>query len=120
MSDQKNHPQPYTGIFVAYFSAQHGTTLGIVVLRENDFVGADVGGATYDGMFTVVEDRRAVGKVTITAREGGTLITGASSDLPVSFETPIELDLPLDAKQFHRINTKTGPINVRFEKVKDI
>mgnify|MGYP006281702571 CR=1 FL=1 len=109
----------YNGIYIAYFTGEYGTSMGLFVFIDGDVVGADLGGATYEGCLSPNEDAtRLVGKIGIRMDPGGHTITGAVSDLPSAYETPVSLELPLEMVPYHAITTLTGPIHVRFEKKK--
>jgi hypothetical protein len=109
----------YDGIYLAYFAAELGTSLGIFMLKDGVLCGADLGNGIYDGKLTVADSgKRLVGSIEFRTAQGGTMITGASSDLPVSYSTEVELSL--DGVDFHSVSTISGPINVRFEKVRSI
>jgi hypothetical protein len=112
MSDNKG----YSGIYIAYFSAEFGTSLGMFVFNGETVVGADIGGATYDGKLSLSEDQKYLeGSIAIRMDGGGVTITGAQSDLPVHYETGVRLKLPLAEQPYHEIQTVTGLVNVRFE-----
>lgn len=109
----------YDGIYLAYFTGHYGTSMGLFVFRNGVVVGADLGGAAYEGQLELNDDATKLeGNIEIRMDTGGTTITGAVTDLPTSYETPISLSLPLEAVPYHTVSTLTGPINVRFEKKK--
>lgn len=109
------------GIYLAFFTAEFGTSLGIFLLKDGVLCGADLGNGIYDGKLTLSDaGNRLTGSVEFRTSQGGTMITGAASDLPVSYATEVSLSLPLDGVEFHSIATISGPINVRFEKVRSI
>lgn len=109
----------YQGIYLAYFSAALGNSIGIFLFSDGKITGADVGGGVYDGNFEVVEGC-ARGSVRFRTTSGGQSITGANSDLPVAYDTEFTFPLPLQKEPFHKLNTIAGPVNVRFEKVREI
>ena len=109
------------GIYLAYFTAEFGTTLGIFLLKDGVLCGGDLGNGMYDGKLTLADGgKRLTGSVEFRTTHGGTMITGASSDLPVSYATDVDLSLPLDGVDFHSISSVSGPVNVRFEKIRSI
>lgn len=107
------------GIYLAYFSAEFGNSIGMFIVSKNTISGADVGGGIYDGSFNK-KNGEASGKITFSMKGGGVTITGAQSDLPVSYDTDFRFQLPLDGQDFHQFETITGPVNVRFEKIRGI
>lgn len=111
----------YDGIYLAYFSGEIGTSLGIFVLRDGALTGGDLGGGLYDGSFEVDASKMTTtGTIKFRTKTGGTSITGAHSDFPIEYETDIALKLPLEAAPYHSIDTPAGPVNVRFEKVRPL
>ena len=118
MSTKANQPN---GIYLGYFTAELGNSMGIFLIKDQIVSGADMGGGTYDGTLEFIEDENVLqGEIEFRTKDGGVTITGAVSDLPVQFRTQVKLELPLESKSFHRLETMTGPINVRFEKVRDL
>ena len=117
MPTNKSHD----GIYLAYFTAEFGTSLGIFLLKDGAFCGGDLGNGMYDGMLSITDDGKwLTGSVEFRTSQGGVMITGATSDLPVSYVTEVSLSLPLEAVDFHSISTITGPVNVRFQKIRSL
>ena len=112
-----NDGEGLSGVYLAYFSADFGTTMGIYLVKEGIIAGGDLGGGIYDGIYEVAGGV-AIGRIRFRSRTPGTSITGASSDVPMNYETPIELTLPLDAVDFHQLDGPAGRVNVRFEKLR--
>ena len=109
----------HQGVYLAYFSAEFGNSMGIFLVQDNTIVGGDIGGGIYDGHFEVV-DHKAVGSVLFSTKGGSQTITGAVTDLPASYETSFGFQLPLEDQDFHSFETIAGPVNVRFEKIKNL
>lgn len=107
------------GIYLAYFTGEFGTSFGIFLIKEKTIQGGDIGSGIYDGDFTV-SDGVAIGSMHFRTTGGGSTITGANTDLPVSYETKFSLVLPIENQEYHRIETLTGPINVRFDKIRSL
>lgn len=107
------------GIYLAYFAGEFGTSFGLFLIKENTIQGGDVGSGIYDGAFSI-SDGKAIGSMSFRTTGGGSMITGANTDLPVSYDTEFSLVLPIEKQDFHRIETIAGPINVRFEKIRSI
>ena len=111
----------HDGIYLAYFSGEIGTSLGIFMLKDGVLTGGDLGGGLYDGSVAVDTAKMiATGKIKIRMQTGGTSITGAHSDFPIEYDTDVALTLPLESAAYHSINTFSGPVNVRFEKVRSL
>lgn len=109
----------HQGVYLAYFSAELGNSMGIFLVQENSITGGDIGGGIYDGRFEI-KGHKAAGTVLFSTKGGGKTITGAVTDLPASYETNFEFQLPLEDQAFHSFDTIAGPVNVRFEKIKDL
>lgn len=111
----------YNGVYLAYFSGEASTSIGIFMLKDGVLTGGDLGGGLYDGSVDVDTSRMvATGKIQFRMQTGGTSITGAHSDFPVVYDTDVSLSLPLEGVQYHLVNTLTGPVNIRFEKVRSL
>jgi hypothetical protein len=111
----------YDGIYLAYFTAEYGTSIGIFLLMQGVLTGADLGGGMYDGKLELLADRSvARGVVNFRSKEGLVSITGATSDFPISLDLEITVKLPLDSVPYHELHTPTGQVNVRFEKVRSV
>lgn len=108
-----------SGIFLAFFAAEFGNSMGIFLVKDGVMTGGDVGGATYEGEYKVEGDLLA-GEVKIFLAAGSTTITGASTDIPSSYPTKVSFKLPIESTPFHSIDTITGPVNIRFQKIKEI
>jgi hypothetical protein len=109
------------GIYTAYLSGSMGNTLGIFAFYGDVICGADVGGGTYKGKYSVSHDGNfAEAELTFSLKDGGLTITGASSDLPASFDVAFRLNLPIEDQNFHLIKTDTGTVHIRFEKRIDL
>ena len=107
------------GMYIAYFSGEYGTSLGMFTFKDGVICGADLGGGVYDGILTYSSiDRELFGNITFRMKSGGTTITGAYTDLPVSYDTFVRLKTPVEGIPFHELESLSGPINVRFEKVR--
>ena len=109
------------GIYIAYFSGEYGTSLGMFTFKGGVICGADLGGGVYDGILKYSSiDQHLSGSITFSLKGGGTTITGAYTDLPVSYDTFVRLKTPVDGPPFHALETLSGPVNVRFEKVRSL
>lgn len=109
------------GFYRIAFTGAHGSGLGIIVLQNGIIVGADVGGATYDGSY---DSDPVSGLVRINAimrapagltpvQTGVPLITPA--DIPI--QTTITLNAPGGTPVL--IDTPLGKVNVIFSKIRE-
>jgi hypothetical protein len=115
--NMKNHD----GVYLAFFTGEFGTSIGIFLFKGGVLVGADLGGGIYDGELDALQDSAvATGRVRFRSKEGLVSITGATSDYPIFLDIEVKLKLPLDTVPFQELQTPTGPVNVRFEKVRSL
>jgi hypothetical protein len=108
------------GIYAAYMTARAGNSILLLVIKDSKITGVDVGGLKYDGQFKETEKGFHFSVVYLIPA-GATLITGSLP--PTSPQhIPLELDLPKDFAngQTIRIETPLGPLNARFEKLRDL
>jgi hypothetical protein len=109
-------------ICVAYFSGATGHTMGMFVIGDDFLVGADFGGLKFDGSLSPASDGSLSGVVRFTVPAGVQLITGLSaSDAPQEVTAQIVLPSDFDdGKCVVRIDTPAGPVNARFERLREI
>ena len=107
------------GVYLAYFSAEFGTTVGIFLIKDGAMSGGDLGAGIYDGHYEV-QGKVAKGKIRFQTRGAGTSITGATSDVPMNYETPVVFSLPLEEADYHEVDSPAGRVNVRFHKIREI
>ena len=109
-------------IYVAYFTALTGQSVGLFYIGSGIISGVDVGGIQYDGNYTVDStDGSLHGMVTFVLPPNIPLITGVvGGSMPTRI--PVELNLPADFGDGKTvtISTPTGPVNARFEKTKEL
>jgi hypothetical protein len=108
------------GIYAAYVAARAGNSILLLVIKDSKITGVDAGGLKYDG--TVVKTESGFHfSVVYLIPTGATLITGSLP--PTSPQrVPLEIDLPKNFAngQTIRIETPLGPLNARFEKLRDL
>lgn len=108
------------GFYLVYATGRAGHSILVVVIREGTIVGADVGGMKYDG--TIKDDGQGyVCSVVYVVPPGAVLITGAPAPT-APLRVPVSFNLPkgfADGRVIG-INTPMGPVNAKFEKVRDI
>lgn len=113
---------PVDGFYTAYFSGFAGNSLGMFVFKEGIVVGADAGGGRYDGEFTMTADGTHIeAQIRFTLPVGNQSITGMSAEAePISIEVPLRLPIEFNRNDVHRIETPIGPINAKFEKIRNV
>jgi hypothetical protein len=107
------------GFYAAYVTGHAGVGVLLLAIRGTTLVGVDAGGIKYDGQITPTE-RGYHCTVLYIVPPGASLITG--SPPPTDFQRiPVEFDLPKDFThgQIVPIVTPLGPVNAKFEKLKD-
>jgi hypothetical protein len=109
------------GIYAAYMSGKTGVSVLLLAISKGVMVGVDVGGLKYDG--TVKETAEGYDcSAVYTIPPGTPLITGPlQTNEPV--KVPYQFKLPrnfLDASTTVRLETPLGPVNARFEKLRDL
>jgi hypothetical protein len=110
------------GFFRIAFTGTAGSGFGMLVFHGGVIVGADVGGALYDGSYTNNSSTQALDfRVTMTAPAG---ITPVQTGIPVTepINLPISGSLPLGnitSETPTLLETPLGPVNVVFKKLRD-
>jgi len=107
------------GFYVAYMTARAGTSILLFVIKDSKLTGVDVGGLKYDGEVTEIKAGFHCSVVYIIPA-GVPLITGAPPSTSPQ-RIPLDFDLPRDFANGQTINivTPLGPLNARFEKLRD-
>ena len=108
-------------LYVAYFSGIAGQSIGLFYIGDGIIAGIDVGTMLYDGTYTTRPDGTLEGTVDYVLPAGVPLITGAPAGA-IPARVTVKLDLPQNFYDGRTLSfdTPTGPVNARFEKVKEI
>ncbi len=108
------------GFYVTYVTARAGTAIILWVIRGATMVGVDAGGLKYDGELKQTDAGFHCSIVYIIP-PNASLITGTPLS-PNSQRIPLEFDLPADFTngQVVSILTPLGPVNAKFEKLRDL
>ena len=107
-------------IYAAYFTGGIGVSLGLFLIGDGIISGVDIGGLKYDGNLTPMEDRSLKGAVKFTLSPGQQLITGATATSQQDFIVPLHFPPDLEQGTVVEIQTPLGPVNARFEKLRDV
>jgi hypothetical protein len=110
------------GFFRIAFTGAAGSGFGMLVLHSGVIVGADVGGATYDGSYTVSSATQALDfQITMNAPAGITPVqTGIALTAPISM--PITGSIPqenITSETPTLLETQLGPVNLILKKLRD-
>jgi hypothetical protein len=108
------------GIYAAYMAARAGTSVLLFVIKDSKITGVDVGGLKYDGEIAKSQAGYRCSLVYLIPA-GAALITGHSPPTAPQ-RVPLEFDLPDNFAngQTLRIETPLGPLNARFQKLRDL
>lgn len=93
--------------------------VGAIAFANGKIAGLDVAGVVYKGSYDV-RDGRVIAKVEMSAPQGARLVTGAP--LPVGASIPLEVEAAVERIDGHviKIQSPSGPVDVRFTKVGDL
>jgi hypothetical protein len=110
------------GIYAAYFSGGRGVSAAMFLFWDGRVAGADIGGMKYDGLYQIDEEAKDVSfAVKYYVNPGDNVISGPN-ELTEPTEVRLTFTVPLDfyEKDYVRIDTPFGPVNARFEKLRDL
>ena len=110
------------GFYAAYMTGRAGVSMALFVLMKGKLVGVDAGGMKYDGTFEAKSDGTGYRcSVVYIVPPGRTLITGGPI-LSEARRVPLQFDLPINFSEGAVIGIQTplGPINAKFEKIRDL
>jgi hypothetical protein len=109
------------GFYVAYVTGRAGVSMLMIVISNGTIVGADVGGIKYDGTISPKPNNSGFHcSVVYVVPAGATLITGSQPPLTPQ-RIPIEFDLPQPfVDRVVTIETPLGPVNAKFQKIRDL
>ena len=108
-------------IYTAYLTGIAGNSVGIFLIGDGIIVGADIGGLTYDGNFSVSSDGSLEGVVQFSVPAGGQLISGLKATEDQTITTPVKLPRGFDdGRAVTRIDTPAGPVNARFDFIREV
>ena len=108
-------------LYAAYLTGTAGQTIALLYIGDGILAGVDVGTMKYEGAYTKNLDGSLDGAIEYTVPAGSPLITGGTpATSPTRISLPIKLPAGFDDGRVITINTPLGPVNARFEKVKDI
>lgn len=110
------------GFFRIAFTGSAGSGFGLLVLHNGNIAGADVGGATYDGKYTLEpKTNDAIFEVTMTA-PAGVIPVQTGIPLAVPATIPITGTLRQEDMETNKptlVQSALGPVNVLFTKIRD-
>jgi hypothetical protein len=110
------------GFFRIAFTGAAGSGFGVLVFRDGVVVGADVGGATYDGSYTNNSAKMALDFQAIMSMPAGVVPVQTGVPLTEPVSAPISGSLPIEnitTETPTLLQTPLGPVNVVFKKLRD-
>jgi hypothetical protein len=108
-------------IYVAYLTGIAGQSIGLFYIGDGILAGVDVATMQYDGAYTTQPDGSLTGAVQYVLPAGVSLITGAPAGVaPTKITTKLTLPADFADGRIITIETPLGPVNAKFEKLKDI
>jgi hypothetical protein len=108
-------------LYVAYFTGVAGQSIGLFYIGDGALVGVDVGTMQYDGSYQTTPDGSLEGIVEYILPAGVSLITGApAGTAPTKVAVKLMLPANFADGRVIMIETPLGPVNAKFEKVKDL
>lgn len=109
------------GFYHAYATGKAGNSVLVLVIRQGVIIGVDVGGLKYDGEIVQRPDGSYQCSVVYVVPPGANLITGAAAP-SAPLRVPFTFTLPANFSDgsIFRLDSPLGPVNIRFEKVREL
>ena len=108
-------------LYAGYFTGVAGQSIGLFYIGDGLLIGVDVATMQYDGAYTTKPDGSLEGAVQYVLPAGVSLITGAPAGVaPTRITTNLTLPADFADGRVITIETPLGPVNAKFEKLKDI
>ena len=108
-------------LYAAYLAGVSGQSIALFYIGDGVIAGVDVSLMQYDGKYSLTSDGGLDGALEYVVPAGVGLITGAPPSA-ISTRVAMRLKLPPNFAdgQTLTIDTPTGPVNARFEKIKEL
>jgi DNA invertase Pin-like site-specific DNA recombinase len=108
------------GFYSAYITGKEGQGFAIIIFMARSIIGADAGGFLFDGQYAEDDDGTSV-SLAIKAPANAPRVQGGLTG-PQGEETHLNFRLPpnFTCREFIRIETPRGPVNVRFVKLRSM
>jgi hypothetical protein len=108
-------------LYAAYFTGVAGQSIGLFYIGDGLLIGVDLATMQYDGAYTTKADGSLEGAVQYVLPAGAPSITGAPAGVtPTRITTNLNLPADFADGRVITIETPIGPVNAKFEKLKDI
>jgi hypothetical protein len=111
---------PIDGFYSAYTTGKQGQGFAMIVLMADRLIGADATGFLFDGTYST-SDKTVSVSMSITAPPNMPRVQGGLTG-PEGESSHIDFDIPRDfaLRDFIRIETKEGPVNVKLVKLNPV
>src|ERR1019366_3647681 len=110
------------GFYALYYTGKVSSGFGLIAIAKGIMSGVDAGGGTYDGDYTIDEDKQFFhGTLRLTIPAGMPLVTGTPPST-APYTVPISISFPVDFshQQPFLVKTPIGAVNLNMKKLKDI
>ena len=108
-------------LYVAFFTGIAGSNMGMFCIGDGVIAGADGGGLKYDGTVEAKPDGSLEGMVKFIVPAGTHLISGLTANQAQTLSVHVRFALGFDdGERITRIDTPAGPINARFERLREL
>jgi hypothetical protein len=110
------------GFYAMYYTGEHGSGSGLLAFVAGNVVGVDVVGGRLDGSYTVDEAaHKLTGVIRMNVPANALLVTGQQPRAqPYTIDLPVSVPSDLGAGKPIRLNLPIGPLNIRFDKLRDL
>lgn len=110
------------GLYSAFVTGVAGNSMLALYIGDGVIAGVDFGTGKYDGAYTDTEDGGITGVLNFSIAPNRPMITGGVSPAQPMPAIPITFDFPpnFEEGRIVALQTPLGPVNVRFEKVRDL
>jgi hypothetical protein len=108
-------------LYIAYFTGIAGSSIGMFLIGDGLLVGADAGGIKYDGLIDAEPDGTLEGIVSFIVPSDTQLISGLTTNQSQTLTVQVRFAPGFDdGVKITRIDTPAGPINARFERLREV
>jgi hypothetical protein len=107
-------------LYIAYVTGAVGNTIALYYIGDGILAGVDAGGTKYDGTYRIEDDGSYKGSLTYIIPRGVPVITGQVTTEEQTVQLPFLLPKKFWDGQVVRLDSAIGPVNVKFEKLKDL
>lgn len=108
-------------LYAAFFTGVAGQSIGLFYIGNGLLAGIDVATTQYDGSYSTKPDGSIEGVVEYVLPAGVSSITGSPTGVaPTRISLNLMLPVGFDDGRVVAIQTPVGPLNAKFQKIKEI